>query len=101
MFFTYEYLNRLFMADVFSRLQNKTVEPQIDTPQIDDLMAQINEIKKKDATFFERFIMISAAMWSLDSNIKQHPQVAEDFNSVLKTNPHLDYGKKIKQILSQ
>lgn len=94
MFTSYEYLNRMHNADMLSRLQGKTVEPNLS-----DLISAIQESEKKEPGFSIRVSIVTAAMWSMDSNVKNHPQVKEDFLYILKSNPNLDYGKKINKML--
>ena len=96
MFLAYEYLNRHVNASFLSNLQKKKVEPNLD-----DLKKTIGILEKESPGFNDRLSIVTAAMWSLDNNVRNNPQVRADFVAVLKENQHLDYGKKINKTLGR
>ena len=94
MIIAYEYLNREFNANLRSRQEGKQVPPNVD-----DLNTLVKEREKEVPGFSKRVGIVAAAIWSLDSNVGQYPQVREDVQAIIKLHPDLDHGKKIKAML--
>lgn len=92
----FEYLNRIMIANVESTLTKKVVEPDFS-----DIIASIGELEKTMPDILSRVSIVTAALWSMESNISQYPQVNEDFKTILQAEPHLNYRKSIQAMLGK
>lgn len=94
-FLAYEYLNRMFIADLTSKMQKTQVKPNLED------IHQIISKKEIDKPAFKKdFILISTAMWSVNDQ-RKIKQIQDDYSSIVLEHPELDYSTKIKKILGK
>jgi len=95
LFHGYELINREHNAAFLSELTGKRI-----SPDKGDLNFAINVKRLWKPGYKNRVLVVKSALWSLEANCNQDPEVRRIRDEVIMNNPELDYWKRIDKIIN-
>ncbi len=94
LFASYEMVNRKVLNDIAQAANKK---PPF---TFDDIFNSIDKRYPKNKNEIKAHVMtVAAAIWSMQSNQKQYPQVNQAVKKIMQQHPELDYWKRIHRFL--
>lgn len=85
----YEWINRQKISEMLASMG------QHRPPNYSHLQKYIDMQAKKRKDYLAQFYISLAALWSLEANAQQDPAIRQVIQKIIKTDPSLDYWKKI------
>jgi hypothetical protein len=94
LFASYELVNRKVLNDI---AQTANKKPPF---TFDDIFDSIDKRYPKNKNEIKAHVVtVAAAIWSMQSNQKEHPQTNQAVKKIMQQHPELDYWKRIHKLL--
>ena|SRR5688572_15143924 len=91
----YEIVNRQYLCDISTKLGKPS-----DCLSNDDIIESIKkQYPNNSKQMIHKAVVVSAALWSLESNRHQDKTIDKKIKQIFDKNPDLDYWKKINKVL--